>query len=244
VQTTPRVLLVSSLDEPTTQLITAQVRIFTALVSPAPDSNAPAAGDVQAHLDTVKNAFPSKRRLGESYLASGSYRLSSPIDIPHHERWDSYRRTVAHATLTNLPGIIHQLEQKIASDLRELEPQLGSQGAAGAQARADSVWLKGSMTTLLERMKQVGKSTFVSPSSPAERAREEWIQFEATELPLIKQVIDANTVAETTLNPDGSFSINGRGLPVAVITVAGRQLYFPLKQPGALRFFNMETSTR
>jgi len=108
----------------------------------------------------------------------------------------------------------------------------------------DSAWLKGGMTKVLDNLKKIGKSSFVSPTSPAEKAREEWTEFEATELPLIQKVIDANTLAEVPLEEDGSFWIEGRGQPVAVIKVAGRQLYFTLKQPGALRFFNLESSTR
>lgn len=237
VQGSPRIILVSSLDIPTNKLIATQTRIFTALLTPDPDPAPLATGDVQAQLDAVKNSFPAKGQTHPGYLAR-------PIEVPHHERWDSYRRTVAHATLTNLPGLIKQLEAKIAGDIRELEVQLNSHGLSGAQARADTAWLDGSMTNVLERMKKIGKSSFVSPSSPAEKARDEWVRFEATELPLIKQVIDANTLAEAPVNSDGSFSVNGQGLPVAVIQVAGRQLYFPLQQPGELRFLNVKTSTR
>lgn len=263
VQSPPRVILVSSLDEPTQKLIAAQARIFTTLVNPPPETNAPVAGDVQAQLDAVKNAFPATRQVTsvlpvyEAYptytgyanptgTRTSAYRSSNygPITVPQHERWDSFRRTVAHANLTNLPGIITQLERKIASDTRDLEYQLASRGAAGAQAHADTAWLRGPMTELVDRMKAVGKSNFVSPSAPAEVARQEWRQFEATDLPLIKQVIDANTLAEATVNPDGTFSIEGRGTPVAVITVAGRQLYFTTRTPGALRFFNLDTATR
>ena len=263
VQSPPRVILVSALDEPTQKLIGSQARIFATLVNPPPDTAVPVDGDVQAQLDAVKNAFPATRQVtsvlpvyevyptysgysNQTGTRTSPYRSSSygPVTVPHQERWDSFRRTVAHANLTNLPGIITQLERKIASDIRDLENQLGSRGLSGAQAHADTAWLRGPMTELVERMKAIGKPAFVSPAAPAEVARQEWRQFEATDLPLIKQVIDANTLAETTVNSDGSFTIEGRGIPVAVITVAGRQLYFTTRNPGALRFFNMETATR
>jgi len=270
VQDPPRIILVSSVDVPTDKLIATQARIFTTLVSPPPDVKALPAIDVQAQLDAVKDSFADTRRVTPGPLPvtvstptrerfiidsgttitttstrrTNTYYDTAPITVPQQDRWDSYRRTVAHANLTNLPGIITQLERKIESDIRDLEYQLTSHGPAGFQAHADTAWLRESMTDLVNRLKKVGKTTFVSPTSPAELARKEWAQFEATELPLIKQVIDDNTISTTTVNPDGSFTIKGRGQPIAVITVAGRQLYFSVKRPGALRFFNMETSTR
>lgn len=242
VQTTPNVILVSTIDTPTTQLIGTQVRIFTTLVSP-PEETLATAGDVQSQLDAVKNSFPAKQQTYAYSLGSG-YSTNTKIDIPHQDRWDAYRRTVLHANLTNLPSIISQLDQKIQNDLQDLDPQLRSSGVVGAQARADSQWLNGQMAKLLGRMKQVGKASFVSPLSPVEKAREEWLQFENTDLPLLKQVLESKTVSEAPVDSTGRFEIKGQGTVVAVVTVAGRQLYFPVSNSGALRFFNIETTAK
>jgi hypothetical protein len=244
VQDQPRVILVSDLDEPTNKLISTQTRIFTNLVSPAADTNPLPAGDVEAQLETVKNTFPATQKLPEGHLQKGGYLLTQAIDVPHPKRGDYYRSTLSRATLGNLPDIIIELERKIAADLRELESQLNSLGPAGGQARADSAWLQSRMTTVVDRLKKVGRPSFVSPASPAEKAREEWMQFEAAELHLIKRAVDAKTLAQATVNKDGTFSVNGKGHLIAIITVAGRPLYFPIDQPGALRFSSVETSVK
>jgi hypothetical protein len=235
VQGPPRIILVSALDDTTNEHIATQTRIFTALVSPLPDPAPLPLGDIQAQLDAVKDSFLSTRQTNP---ALGT----PPLDIPHHARRDFYERAAARATLDNLPDVISQIETRITGDLDELEPQLKFAGPAGDQARADTAWIEKRVGQLLGRMKTIGKSPFVSPSSPAERARNEWAEFEATRLVLIKQAIDARKVAEVTVNPDGSFLVTGQGEPIAVLTVAGRQLYFPFTQPGVLRFIHIKTA--
>lgn len=234
IQGRPSIIKTSALDGQTRNLLAEQLRLFSQLIDAASDKSSTSTSPAQTSLDAIKKSF----KRGAQFKFRGNY-----YDTPHRDRYDSYHRTLEHAKIDTLPGIIAQLELRRERDLRELQSQTTSSGPVGAQARADYGWINGTVTNTILQLKGIVDKG--ATTSELERARKEWQTFESTELSLLQRLIESKSVTTIPVATDGSFAIdadNNSSLLI-VITVAGRKLYFSPSSPGELRFFNVETIT-
>ncbi len=213
VQSPPRMVLVSDIDDITLSRIATQSRLFQSVITPPP----PTTGDLtQTQIDAFRTDF----------MASSDRSHNSPV--PNIDRWDRYTNSVKRLRPDNVAITITTLEAFVRRDTQDLTPQATSTGNIGTQARAELDWIDRVVLRLVESLKesQIPPKT-TSTLLPPEEARKQWQLFETTELPKISQSIDPRIRAEAQLTDDGTYSLQGHGKLVAIVTVAGRNLYFP-----------------
>lgn len=256
VQSPPRLVLLDGLDPQTEHLIKEQTSLFKTLIAePKPSASTQ---DVAGRLEQLKTSFLTTaytQRIS-AYTSDGdsfvnefgeiSYRTrSASINIPHIDRWDRYRGTIQGLQPANLPTVIIALERQAKNDLQDLEHQRGSGGPVGLQARADVEWILNTLQPFVAQLKATGTPSSKGPQADLEQTKQRWGLFETNELQLLKRVIAQRTKTETIADDDGTFLLDGEGRLCAIITVAGRELYFPADTRDiGLRFLNVRTEPR
>ncbi len=255
IRETPRMVLVDNIDTETQRLISEQTRLFKVLVS-EPEA-VPVGTNLNKELETLKTAFLNRAYNKHNFYYNGGNNVTSTdtttyyssssavrINVPHFDCWDRYRRMVQGLQVSNLETTIFTLERQSGYDQKDLAEQKGSNGIIGAQARADLNWQASTLTPFIESLKRLSTPK-VPATTDVARARNQWQGFETNQLPLIQRVMTDRTIAVTTANDDGSFSMIGKGQLYAIVTVAGRELYFPANgrdAPGLL-FVNIHTKS-
>lgn len=225
VQTPPQVALVRKIDADTQERIAIQTRLFQAVISGNTNATPPAISRTQ--LDELR----------ETLLASSTRTGNSPV--PHIERWDRYANAARRMQPSDIATTITALESFVRRDRHDLTPQLGGTGAIGWQARSDLQWIDENITPLIATLKAAQSPADPAEASPIspEQARRQWQDFEKNELPKIAKAIKARTVDTAALTATGAYELDGEGQIVAIVTVAGRELYFPADPaPDGLRF--------
>ncbi len=220
VQTRPRVVLVSEIDGGTRDLIERQSQLFLAVIG--------GGGSSASTLPDTEIA-----RLQDAFFASSSRTANSPV--PTVERWDRYSNAVRRIQSGAIPTAITTLEAYVRRDRQDLTPRMTDTGDSGRQARSDLSWIDSAVMPIIERLKT--HSASAKPALSVDQARQQWQTFETDSLPKLASAIKKATTAETSVAEDGTYRLSGNGQLVAVITVAGRDLYFPASPatPG-LRF--------
>lgn len=222
VQTPPQVALVGQIDADTQERIATQTRLFQAVISGNPDTASPALS--RARLDGLR----------ETLLASSTRTGNSPV--PNVERWDRYANAARRMQPSDIATTITALESFVRRDRQDLTPQRDATGAIGSQARSDLEWIDKNIVPLIATLKAAQSPATDAPLS-AEQARRQWQDFEKNELPKIAKAIKAHTVDTAALTATGAYELDGEGRIVAIVTVAGRELYFPADPaPDGLRF--------
>lgn len=217
VQTRPRIVLVSEIDGRTRDLIERQSQLFLAVIG---------GGGSSSTLPDTEIA-----RMQDAFFASSSRTGNSPV--PTVERWDRYSNAVRRIQPGAIATAITTLEAHVRRDRQDLTPRMTDSGDSGRQARSDLSWIDSAVMPIIERLKE----HTAKPALSVDQARQQWQTFETDSLPKLASAIKGATTAETTVAEDGTYRLSGNGEPVAVITVAGRDLYFPASPatPG-LRF--------
>lgn len=221
VQTPPRVALVSDIDSDTLELISRQSELFLTVIGKSSASSA--------------NTLPETElsRLKDAFFASSSRTANSPV--PTVERWDRYSNAVRRIQPDSMATSVTTLEAYVNRDRQDLTPKTGNNGDSGRQARSDLAWIDSAVMPILRRLKEHQASA--KPALTVEQARNQWQTFETDSLPKIASAIESATTASAEVAADGTYVLQGRGQLVAIVPVAGRNLYFPVDSaaPG-LRF--------
>ncbi|MFH1499298.1 MAG: hypothetical protein ABII82_15895 [Verrucomicrobiota bacterium] len=220
VQTPPKIALVSRIDEDTRGLIERQSALFLAVI-----------GDTGTSAEPLPETEIA--RLQDAFLASSSRTANSPV--PAVERWDRYANAVQRIQPGGIATSINTLEAYVRRDRQDLASQATATGDSGRQARGDLNWIDSAVMPIIQRLKK--HEAAAKPALSPDQARAQWKTFESDSLPKIARAIEAATTASADVGPDGTYRLTGKGRLVAIVTVAGRDLYFPAEPatPG-LRF--------
>ncbi|MBC2596307.1 hypothetical protein H5P28_18730 [Ruficoccus amylovorans] len=243
-QGAPVVVQSRSLDEDLKAAMTQQILLFKSVMKIGHDGATKER--LEKELEHLRNAFPEPEgATGYRYRSdrdSSGYYVNYyyyPVERQTDERMvDDFNHVVKNSRLDEVSYVIQALELKLEKWKKQTDkvyasgPSFGSSAFYRAQLRANRAFLE-AMPEYIKAWKALGDANeaWKLSNMDVSEATRQWADFEKRDLPRINTYLENYTEESWPVSEEGTIDT---GMPRArplylLMTVAGRQLYFPLE---------------